>query len=67
MTGASPGECNNLFRASVSRFLFIVIAWMMLLHVVADALLQELEKNKFEINFCIVYFVSNMHCERIYE
>jgi len=45
--GTLLGEHNNLFRASVSCCLFIVIAWMMLLYVVTDTLLQELEKNKF--------------------
>lgn len=58
--GASRGECNNLFRTSVSHFLFTVTAWMMFLHVVTDACLQELQ------NFLTVYFVSNTYYKRIY-
>lgn len=58
--GVSPAECNNLFRASVSHFLFIVIVWMMLLYVVTDTLLQELEKSKFEVNFFILSLICTV-------
>lgn len=63
--GASPGELSGLSRASVSHFLFIAIAWLVFFCIITAMFLQELEKNKSEINFVVIF--SNVHCERICE
>lgn len=63
--GASPGELNGLSRASVSHFLFIAIAWLVFFCIITAMFLQELEKNKSEINFVVIF--SKVHCERICE
>lgn len=63
--GASPGELNDLSRASVFHFLFIAIAWLVFFCIITGMFLQELEKNKSEINFVVIF--SKVHCERICE
>lgn len=63
--GASSGKGNNLFRASVSHFIFIATAYVMHLYVVTMRFCKYWKSTNLRSTF--YYFVFSMHCKSIYE